>query len=62
MAKSLMETLLRAIGVRHAPPPSMSDEQARVAARLRRIALRQKLLTIQTRVLDADTRDARRPR
>lgn len=59
---SVMETLLRAIGVHHAPPPSMSDEQARVAARLRRIALRQRMIDIQVNVLDADTRDARRPR
>lgn len=58
----LMTALRHTLGLAPRAQPTMSDEQARVAARLNRIAIRQKLIDIQADVLAADTRDARRPR
>lgn len=56
---SLMARIRQALGMRPATPPQMTDEQERVAARLDRIAMRQRSIDIQVDVLRADTRDAR---
>lgn len=58
----LMDAVRHALGLRLPEPPAMTDEQSRVAERLRRIALRQRAIDIQVDVLRADTSDARRPR
>jgi hypothetical protein len=59
MHSSLMDRVRQLLGF--APDePSMNAEQERVAARLDRIARRQRAIDIQVDVLRADTHDARR--
>ena len=58
---SLMERVRHLLGFDAGEPQSMNAEQERVAARLNRIARRQKAIDIQVDVLRADTHDARRP-
>jgi len=56
----VMDTILQALGFRPPTPPSMTDEQALVAARQQRIRDRQKAIDIQIDVLAADRADLRR--
>jgi len=57
-----MDAIRHALGLTPPAPPSMTDEQAALARRLNRIALRQRSIDIQVVVLRADTHDVRRPR
>ena len=64
MANGLMNAIRHALGFDTAPEPSTANEPEEVERRLRRIAsrieMRQKRLDMETQVLAADRRDARR--
>jgi len=56
---NLMEAIRHALGLKASEPPPLSDEQSRVAERLRRIKRRQESIDLQVEVLRADRADAR---
>lgn len=55
----LMEAIRHMLGLKASEPPPMSDEQTRVAERLRRIKRRQESIDLQVEILRADRADAR---